>query len=673
MRRVNDLDKFVATFLGSYKQSVDDARLAERNRITDEHYKNQVALAQDELQRKDKQTDALINHWSAMESIARTRADGAAGGMSPQLMDYMNNYTPRTPDANTSINTPTGAPPATEQNLIDMPMHATGGVVEHPLHHVLGQALNHIQNSYALHAATGGAIPDANSRQQLDMFHSNAGAVSPQALDALMSQTGSPDAAISQIYNFYAARGKPEIADQAASGVLQGLRARSMEAGARAQAAHAQGDYPTAAQHISDAYRHIPDAHTFTAKVDPRGMGEGAFVNGQGQPIERVPINPDVLGRSAQTFANGSGFYPHIAQSMQKPVKKFYGAGLVDDEGIDTDAEDMAAIGGPSPRSFAEGASLSPLGNGPEEQGTQVAQAAIPASSTSDAAMIPYQPWMNKVDRHYVDMENKRRNSLERLNQRQDNTVGNMEMQANLRNPEWVHNRDVTSLNEQIAKAKDTDREGLMYALMDKQAAYKAARAAKTTADERDPANIAENRKKAIEYWQNMSKQDLNAPRRSDGSPMTNVKDKTFYNFDGLPDVQSRFEEVLYKLLPLNQDEHSPERIVKVAHDIAFNKNFKPQFKDGRVLAGGDEFVMPSNRWKQLIALRKDAKALDAQAAANAEKIKQEAAAKPQQRAEALSMKPSEYSADQQYAIQYGLPPNTSPEEVDRKRQFGAF
>ena len=362
MRRVNDLDKFVATFLGSYKQSADEANTRERNRLYGESLAVNNANAAKRLEIAENNSNALAQHYQNLDANARARIGAIGGGsgmgndeftklITPVLTQLnqpsSTGVAPKTaiPDASPApIAAPTPAPtPAIPSDDDQMDgAYAHGGLVKHPLHHVAGEAMQGIQERYALHAATGGAVPSLEQRQQLDAFHSNSGAISPEAYSALRQKTGSVEGSLRGLYDFYASKGDKAAAREAASGVMEAARARSMELGQQALGALDQQDYPAAAKNVMAAYSEVRGDPAFTGEVNPHGLGRAVIKNNAtGKPVQQLDLNPEILANAAKTMASGSGFYPHMAMAIKsaQPVQHAFSGGLMD-QGVDAAMDD---------------------------------------------------------------------------------------------------------------------------------------------------------------------------------------------------------------------------------------------------------------------------------------------------------------------------------------------
>lgn len=616
----------------------------------------------------------------------------------------------------------------------DSEFAAKGGMIGrskgYPLHHVVGEAMSHMQNMYGLNASNGGAIQDPAYAGQVNAFLGNSRAPSPEAMKTLLARHSSDRepiaAAMRGVYAHFADGGDVGAAREAVAGVLQGARREAMDYGRQAQMAHEQGDHSTALQHLAAAYNSIPDGHSFTGEVNHNGFGRGQFINHEtGQPIQQVPLTPDVIRSAAQNFSSGAGFYPHLAYAMEQrePVKKFEGGGLYNLEDADAAGADYGD------QQDAYDAALAGQGDSQPEAAipTQISDQAIDEQLTGQgwkpSAKPPEPPPYIPL---HPDMDAGQRAAVQNLNQRMFNEYRVMEAeykqqaaqdlakerigirqkfqadQAQTRqqnalekegrtreakihanrmktNSDYAFQNYNSDLINQLNETKDdVQKAKIGHSLLDARYAFEADRM-KTTAKERDPEQI-----QAVlnDVWDNklskISAQDRGA-RRADGSPMTDVSKRGYYNFDGLPEAKNEFMDIMYGVLPANERGHNPQAVMSAVHDMAF-KQFKdpkdaPQINPntGKVEYGGISLLLNSEQMSRIKRLRQNAMRLDNEAAGNAQQQRQQAAAIPQQRAEATSMRPTDYSADQQYAIKYGLSPNASPEEVDRVRRFGAF
>lgn len=619
----------------------------------------------------------------------------------------------------------------------DSEFASRGGLIgrskEYPLHHVVGEAMNHTQNMYGLRADNGGAIQDPNYSSQVREFLSNSRAPSPEAFNALIARHSSEkepiSAAMRGVYAHFANGGDVRAAQEAVAGILQGARRSAMEHGSRAVEAGDVGDYPAAMRHLSSAYNMIPDGHSLTAEVNHNGFGRGQFLNHDtGAPIQELSFSPEAIRRASQNFAAGSGFYPHLAYAMQQgqQVKKFEGGGLYDLEGTGAQS---ATTSDYSDQQDEYDAALAEQGDSQPEAAipTQISDQAIDEQLTSQGwkpsvkapeppPYVPLHPDMDAGQRAFVTNLNQRlfnqyrveeaeykqqvaqdlakerigirqkfqadqaqtrqQNALEKEGRTREAKIHDNRMKTNSDYAFQNYNSDlINQLNE---TKDDVQKAKIGHSLLDARYAFEADRM-KTTAKERDPEQI-----QAVlnDVWDNklskISAQDRGA-RRADGSPMTDVSKRGYYNFDGLPEAKNEFMDIMYGVLPANERGHNPQAVMSAVHDMAF-KQFKdpkdaPQINPntGKVEYGGISLLLNSEQMSRIKRLRQNAMRLDNEAAGNAQQQRQQAAAIPQRRAEATSMRPTDYSADQQYAIKYGLSPNASPEEVDRVRRFGAF
>ena len=163
--------------------------------------------------------------------------------------------------------------------------------------------------------SSNAALPgsDPEHAQRVQAFHNDAGAVSPEAYDALMKAVN-PDGmnanavrdAMNKIYGFYASKGDRAAASKAAGGVLQAARARSREYGKMAGDALQQRNYPLAARALMASYNEMPDGKRITAEVNEQGEGRAVvYDNDTDKPVEQFPLNPKVLGMATMRAMAG--------------------------------------------------------------------------------------------------------------------------------------------------------------------------------------------------------------------------------------------------------------------------------------------------------------------------------------------------------------------------------
>jgi hypothetical protein len=602
-----------------------------------------------------------------------------------------------------------------------------GSSVDYPLHHVVGEAMRHTQNMYGLNAYNGGAIQDPAYTASVKSFLGNSRAPSPEAMNALLSRYKSErepvGTAMRQVYAHFANGGDVTSAKEAVAGLLQGARRQAMEYGSNALSAHEQGDYPNAARHLMAAYNMVPDNHSFTGEVNHNGFGSGQFINHDtNQPIQKIKLTPDIISSAAQNLASGAGFYPHLAHATQReaPVKKYFGAGAVNNDGLDTGYElnDAAAA---EDEQTARDAALSSPQTQAEPAPTQISEKAIDDELLSRGwksglkapeppPYVPLHPDMDSGQRAFVTNLNQRlfnqykveeqeyrqqvgqELSKERIGIRQDFTKQQSderqkaalereqrqndvkEEQRKLRTqPDYAFQKDINPLVEKYNSADQQERYGTGLEIMNARAAM-TQRSMKQTAKERDPEHLTAQIDDAWKSLNGIAKEDPNV-KRSDGSNMTNVKDRAFVELDKLPGVKRQFYDVMYGLVPLNEGKHTPDAIMQTVHDLAFKKSAKPEFdpNTGMIKYGGVKLVMSGDTWQRILDMRAEAKAGQKQIENTQTAARQKDVEAPQRRSEAISMRPADLSADQQYAIKYGLNPNTSPDEVDRRRQWGAL
>lgn len=252
-------------------------------------------------------------------------------------------------------------PEAHEEEAPDLvPFAADGGMIapqeapqaapqqEAPLETALDGALQALQATYNLKGQAA-AIPGADEEHQRSVaaLNSNERAVSPEAMQALIERTGSTDEALRQIYSHFASQGDKKGADEAAMGVVQAARQRSMEFGQHAMQALHQGDFRGAADALIRAYDEVPDGNKATGEVNEQGVGKAVVTNGAGKVVDELPLNPQTLAMLAQKFTSGAEYYGQLARyakpsgapqpqgEPQQAVKAFAFGGLADNDADD--------------------------------------------------------------------------------------------------------------------------------------------------------------------------------------------------------------------------------------------------------------------------------------------------------------------------------------------------
>lgn len=213
---------------------------------------------------------------------------------------------------------------------------------EVPLETALDGALRAIQQTYNLKGQAA-AIPGADEEHQQNVaaMSSNDRAVSPEAMQALIEHAGSTDEALRQIYSHFASQGDERAAGEAAMGVVQAARQRSMELGQHAMQALHQGDIRGAADALIRAYDEVPDGNKATGEVNEQGVGKAVVTNGAGKVIDELPLNPQTLAMLADKFSSGAEYYGQLARyarpagapaqgAPQQAVKAFEDGGFND-------------------------------------------------------------------------------------------------------------------------------------------------------------------------------------------------------------------------------------------------------------------------------------------------------------------------------------------------------
>lgn len=267
---------------------------------------------------------------------------------------------------------------------------------EAPLPQALDAALKAVQSGYELEREDA-ALPGTDTARagRLQAFHQGEGAVSPEQYDALLQGVGGPDpsaSALQQIYGFYAQK-DPRQAAQAAAGVLQAARARSMQYGQKAAQALDQSDFRGAAQALAAAYNEVPDGRSVTAEVNEQGVGRAIVKDARsGKVVEELRLEPRALMQYASGFMGGGEFYNHLARIAQPsqgpqggegagvPMQSYADGGLVDDDDDDYGDYDDPAD---DTDDEAESSAL-PLAEGSDSDGG--ADSAEPSAEGSDQA-----------------------------------------------------------------------------------------------------------------------------------------------------------------------------------------------------------------------------------------------------------------------------------------------
>ncbi len=194
----------------------------------------------------------------------------------------------------------------------------------------LAAGLDGVEEGYGLRDQQSALPTDSSSSPDtLNALNSNANAVSPEAMGALIAKVSNggttPDPvgeAVRQIYDFYASKGDMETAKMAASGVLQAARQQSMELGQDAMEALQARDYRTATSKLIAAYNQVPDGRQVQGQVNEAGMGTADVTDvASGEVVQQIQLTPQFIQMAADSFAKGKDFYGQIA-SVATPKAK---------------------------------------------------------------------------------------------------------------------------------------------------------------------------------------------------------------------------------------------------------------------------------------------------------------------------------------------------------------
>lgn len=594
-----DANDFVRSYLTGQQMVNENKRLDVAEKRADEQAKRDQALLNIQQQNADSgeaYKKALIGYYNTKGSTL-----GSNTGFSPQMTDYLSKFTNNNPApvnppaAVPQVNTPVITPPVSavpvNPSVIDedASAYAHGGAVSkgYPLHHVVGEAMQHIQNRFALHAATGGAIPDRAQQAQLAAFHGNQGAIAPEAMDALRQRHGSNEKAIEGIYSHYANQGDPDAAKEAASGVMQAARARSMDFGKNALAALDKRDYQSAAKSLIDAYNEVPDDHTFTGEVNPEGVGRAVIINNKtGKPVQQLELNPQIIAQSAQNFASGQGFYPHMVQAIHsQPVEKALSGGLMG-QGINSALEDNVDTADASSDELPT----------PELASQNTPQAAVgPTTAPADQAgvsFIPPQPWMTKNDLSALRMinQNLAQRSRAAVSDQRVQARADAGVEAHTQNkyhdtPEYQLEYASSEAEKKYpnAKTNPAEKQRLHEELSDLGVRYydathpKQRQAAfKINAD--DPESATQYERHLAPFTAELDKLEglaaKTTAKRSDGSAMVD---------QSKPAVRKLDDNQRQEFLDIANNVHSysgksPRQVVRALHQLAYNPEVKPEF-----------------------------------------------------------------------------------------------
>lgn len=597
-----ELDKFAVTFLGAYRQTADQANTRERNRLWAENIATDNAAAARRLDIAEQNSAALNRHYENMDANSRARINNANSGMSDAefnklispVLSSINNPAPQIktePQAPIS-NNPVSAVPITRIPDTEVDDgYSRGGAVRSPLHYVAGKTMQHIQDRYTLHAAMGGAIPDNTQRQSLSAFQSNSNAISPEMLDALRERTGSNEESIRQLHDFYASKGDEKTAREAASGVMEAARARSMALGQQSLEALGQQDYPTAAKSLMAAYNEVPDNHTFTGEVNQNGIGRAVIANNEtGKPVQQIDLNPQVIAHAAKTFASGSGFYPHMAmaidaaQSASEPVAHALGGGLMD-RGVSAaigDDENLVQPAVASEEDIPDVQPASSEGTSPAAVGQQpTGLSFIPILPNMSRGQMATVRALNQV----LAQRSRTAASAQGVQARADANVETHVQNKYHDTPEYQLEYATTEAEKKYPNAKTdpTEKQRLHEELSDLGVRYYDAThprqrqaAFKMNAD--DPESATQYERHIAPFTTELDKIESFAEKtntkRSDGSALVDPSK---------PAVRKLDEAQRQQFLDIANSVHSysgksPRQVVRAIHQLAYNPEVKPEF-----------------------------------------------------------------------------------------------
>ena len=607
-----ELDKFAATFLGAYKQSADVANTRERNRLYAENIAVDNAAAARRLDIAEQNAHALQNHYSNMDANSRARINNANSGMDPA--EFENLIKPALPylkipqapvevnPQNIQPNNLTSAVPLVRQPTNeadeDVTNYSQGGVVNTPFYRVAGKAMQNIQDRYTLHAYSGGAIPDNSLRHQLTAFQDNSNAISPEMLDALRGKTGSNEESIRQLYDFYAAKGDEKTAREAASGVMEAARARSMALGQQSLEALDQQDYSAAAKSLIAAYNEVPDNHTFTGEVNQNGVGRAVIANNEnGKPIQQIDLSPQVIAHSAKIFASGSGFYPHMAMAVNsaqpdpKPVARAIGGGLMS-QGVQAavgDDEELFQTAVASEKDIPNAQTISSEGTSPAAVGQQ----------STGMSFIPILPNMSRGQMATVRALNqalaqrsRAEASDQRVQARSDAGVEAHEKNKYHDTPQYQLEYATSEIEKKYSNAnpEGTKEQKEQYRNLNNElsdlgvryydATHPRQRQAAFKMNADDPESATQYERHIAPFTTELDKLEALAEKtnvkRADGSAMVDPKKPGVKKLDDMQ--RQQFIDIVNNVHSYTGK--SPRQLVRALHQLAYNPdpNFKPDF-----------------------------------------------------------------------------------------------
>ena len=184
----------------------------------------------------------------------------------------------------------------------------------------IGSGLKYLQRSFGLEGENA-ALPGTDTRRQqgAQALVSGAGAPTDEEMRAVRktidpkSEVGDALAnstAVQRVYDFHKARGNEEGAAKAAGQFLQYYRNQSAKLGALAQVALQNNDIDGAVNAVIGGFNQIPDGNV------AKRMGDKVMIANAktGEPVEEIPITPQVISQASRSLSDGASFYTYMAQ-----------------------------------------------------------------------------------------------------------------------------------------------------------------------------------------------------------------------------------------------------------------------------------------------------------------------------------------------------------------------
>lgn len=200
-----------------------------------------------------------------------------------------------------------------------------------PVGAAVGSGLKFLQKAFGFDSAQPAVGTDPTRQRNLAAYAANAGS-DPEAT-AVVEKTVDPEgklhpaqrsaAAVTAAHQFGEKSGNPEKGAELVGTVLQTYRERTMQAGAAAEQALAQGDTVAAIRALKDGYDHIPNGNTITIneKQGPNGEAVGyqyAMLAPNGKVISQGEVTPDLLKKMADLAKSGQAFDQSMIQTASK-------------------------------------------------------------------------------------------------------------------------------------------------------------------------------------------------------------------------------------------------------------------------------------------------------------------------------------------------------------------